>query len=340
MRRGQALHDAICPRKLVAGGLAALGLAVLAAVFLPGTLADAVDKLSDADRGWLLLGVVCLLGSSIASAGIWHEGMRAAGRRGSFGDACARYGVGSLVNSFTPGRLGELVRFGLFAQTVPEEGRAWSAGGGVAAVMAARAVAMAAVLCAAVALGAVPFWIAGVVLAVGAAGVGAAFVARHRFGLGRVERLLAAFRTLGRDPRSSARLLAWALGAAAARIVALAAIAASLGVPSAFIVAFILLPALDLAGLVSLTPGNVGISSGMTAVALASHGVALQLGLSAGIAVHAAETAVGLGFGLAGLLALMPMTPLARRRLVLSVGAAASAAAFVALAFELLPGLA
>ena len=177
-------------------------------------------------------------------------------------------------------------------------------------------------------------------LAIGAAGIGAALLARHRFGLARLERLLAAFRTLGRDPRRAARLLAWALAAAAARILALAAIAASVGVPSAFAVAFILLPALDLAGLVSVTPGNVGISSGMTAVALASHGVGLQLGLSAGIAVHAAETAVGVGFGLAGTLALAPMTPLARRRLVLSVGAAASAAAFVALAFELLPGIA
>jgi uncharacterized membrane protein YbhN (UPF0104 family) len=340
MARGQFLPDSVCPRRLVAGGLAALALAVLAAIFLPGTVADALDKLADADRGWLLLGVVSLLASSIASSGIWHEGMGAAGRRASFGDACARYWVGSLVNSFTPGRLGELVRIGLFAKTVPEDGRAWSAGGGVAAVVAARAVATGVVLCAAVALGAVPFWVAGTLLAIGAAGIGTAVLARHRFGLARLERLLAAFRTLGRDPRRSARLLAWALAAAAARILALAAIAASLGVPSAFVVAFILMPALDLAGLVSLTPGNVGISSGMTAVALASHGIGLQLGLSAGIAVHAAETAVGLGFGLAGALALAPMTPLARRRLVVSVGAAASAAAFLALAFELLPGIA
>jgi hypothetical protein len=124
------------------------------------------------------------------------------------------------------------------------------------------------------------------------------------------------------------------------RVIALAATAAALGVPSAFLVALILLPALDLAGLVSITPGNVGISTGMTAVALASHGVGLSLGLSAGIAVHATETAVGICLGLTGALALAPLPPLARRRLVLSVGAAASAAAFVALALTLLPGLA
>jgi uncharacterized membrane protein YbhN (UPF0104 family) len=336
----RVLDDVVCPRKLLVGGVASLALVALAAIFLPGALTKALDELSDANRGWLLLGVLCLFASAIASAGIWHEGMSAAGRRASFVDACARYAVGSLVNSFTPGRLGELARIGLFAKTVPEEGRAWSAGGGVAAITAARAVALAAVLCAAVALGAVPFWVVGVLLAIGAVGVGLAFAARRRFGLVRVERLLAAFRTLGRDPRRSARLLAWALAAAAMRVVALAAIAASLGVPSAFLVALILMPALDLAGLISLTPGNVGISSGMTAVALASHGVGLQLGLSAGIAVHAAETAVGVGFGLVGVLALAPLTPIARRRIAYSLGAAASAAAFVAVAFALMPCIA
>src|SRR5437764_1035372 len=145
---GQFLHDAVCPRKLLAGGLAVLALAVLAAIFLPGTVANALDQLADADRGWLLLGVASLLASSVASAGIWHEGMAAAGRRASLGDACARYGVGSLVNSFTPGRLGEVARLALFSQTVPEEGRAWATGGGVVAIVAARAVAMATVLCA------------------------------------------------------------------------------------------------------------------------------------------------------------------------------------------------
>src|SRR5262245_12217567 len=182
VRARQYVEDAVCPRKLLVGGVASLALVALAAVFLPGALTKALGQLSDANRSWLLLGVACLFASAIASAGIWHEGMSAAGRRASFGDACARYAVGSIVNSFTPGRLGELARIGLFAKTLPEEGRAWSAGGGVAAITAARAVALAAVLCAAVGLGAVPFWIVGVVLAIGAAGVGLAFVARHRFG--------------------------------------------------------------------------------------------------------------------------------------------------------------
>ena len=312
---------------------------MLAALFLPDALADAAARLQEADRGWLLLALVCFLASAVASAGIWHEGLTAAGRVGTFGDGCARYAVGSLVNSFSPGRLGELVRIALFAQTMPEEGRAWATGGGLAAVFAARCVALGAVLVAAVAFGAVPFWLAGVVLAIAGVGVLAALAARKRASQARLDHLLAAFRELGRDPHRAARLVAWSLAAAAARVVALAAVAASLGVPSAFVVALIVLPALDLAGTVAITPGNVGIGSGLTAVALASYGIGLPLGLSVGIAVHAAETTVGVCYGLAGALALAPIPAPARRRVALSAGAAASAAAVAAFALTVFPGL-
>jgi len=335
----ELLGLARCRRRLAVGAVATLALAALAVVFLPGTVADSAEKLAGADRRWLLLALAGFLASAVSSAGIWHEGMAAAGRRASLADACARYGVGSLVNSFTPGRLGELARVALFSQTVPEEGRGWATGGGVAAIVAARAVAMAVALCAAAAFGAVPVWVVGTLLAIGAAGFVAAVAARHRVQSSRLERLLAPFRALGNDPKRSARLVAWALAAAAARVVALAATAAAVGVPSAFVVALILLPALDLASVIVVTPGNVGISSGMTAVALASHGVALPLGLTAGLAIHAAETAVGICFGLVGTLALAPVPPPVRTRLALSATAAISAAAFLAIALTLRPDL-
>ena len=320
-------------------GLSVVALVVLAVLFLPGALSDALTNLEAADRRWLLLALACFLCSGVASAGIWHEGLTAAGRAGTFGDGCARYAVGSLVNSFSPGRLGELVRVALFAQTVPEEGRAWATGGGLAAVFAARSVALGAVLAAAVSVGAVPLWIVGVVVAIAGVAVLVGLAARKRAPQARLDHLLAAFRELGRDPRRAARLIVWALAAAAARLVALAAVAASLGVPSAFVVALIVLPALDLAGTIAITPGNVGIGSGLTAVALASYGIGLPLGLSVGIAVHAAETAVGICFGLGGALALAPIPAPARRRIAVSAGAAASAAAVGAFTLTVLPGL-
>ena len=39
-----------------------------------------------------------------------------------YGDANARYGVGSLVNTFLPARLGDAVRFGLFSRALPSGG--------------------------------------------------------------------------------------------------------------------------------------------------------------------------------------------------------------------------
>jgi uncharacterized membrane protein YbhN (UPF0104 family) len=334
------LRRRLTHRQLLVAGAAFACLTGLAAAFLPDALREALANLEAADRGWLSLAVLCFLGSALAASGMWHEAMSAAGRTGTYGDACARYGVGSLVNSFTPARLGGLVRIALFAQTVPEQGRAWATGGGLAAIAAARAVSLGVVLTAAVALGAVPHWVAAALLGIGAAGAVAAVAARrHALTRARIDRLFAAFRELGRDPRRAARLLGWASAAAAIRVIALAATAAALGVPSAFVVALILLPALDLAGLFSITPGNVGISSGMIAVALASHGVGLSLGLSVGIAVHAAETAVGICYGLGGVFALAPLAPPVRRRVVLYGGAAASVAGFVAASLTLFPGL-
>jgi uncharacterized membrane protein YbhN (UPF0104 family) len=318
---------------------AVAALALLAALFLPGAIRDAAGKLEAAHRGWLWLAVMLFLASALASAGMWHEALSAAGRSGTLTDACARYGVGSLVNSFTPGRLGGLVRIALFSQTLPEDGRAWATGSGLAAIGTARAVALGTALAAAVALGAVPLWIVGVLLAVGGAGVAAALTARRRAGQARLERALAAFRALGRDPRRSTRLLTWALAAAALRVAALAGTATALDVPAPVAVALILLPTLDLAGLVSLTPGNVGIVSGMTAVALAGHGVGLGLGLTVGIAVHAAETTVGVAFGLAGTLALAPLPPTVRRRIALSASAVGAVAVFAAFTLTMLPRL-
>jgi hypothetical protein len=82
------------------------------------------------------------------------------------------------------------------------------------------------------------------------------------------------------------------------RYLAAAAVCASLGIREAFAAAIIILPALDLAGLFPVTPGNVGLTSGAIAVALEAHGIAFHSGLAAGIAFHAVETGVGLLFGI------------------------------------------
>ena len=69
---------------------------------------------------------------------------------------------------------------------------------------------------------------------------------------------LDAFRVLGRCPRAAARIVGWVGLAMALRIAAAAGIAAAFGIDRPLAAALLIIPALDLAGLLPLTPGNVG----------------------------------------------------------------------------------
>jgi hypothetical protein len=117
----------------------------------------------------------------------------------------------------------------------------------------------------------------------------------------------------------------WFVASTAARFGGAAAIAASLGLHAPLTAALIIVPTLDLAGLIPLS-GNLGITSGAVTVALASHGVHLREALATGMAFHALEAGAGIAFGTAGALLLG-----GRRRLL--VLAAAGAAACVTAAF-------
>jgi hypothetical protein len=84
----------------------------------------------------------------------------------------------------------------------------------------------------------------------------------------------------------------------------------------------VIIPALEVAGMIPLTPGNIGITSGAIALAFQSQGVSFTNGLAAGIAYHAVETAVGLMFGLGSVAWLAPYrTPAIRRVVLLSTAA-------------------
>ena len=113
--------------------------------------------------------------------------------------------------------------------------------------------------------------------------------------------------------------------AVAARVIAATAVGASLGIAHPFAAALVIVPALDVAGIVPLTPGNIGITSGAVAVAFQAHGISFTQGLAAGIAFHAVETAVGIAFGLGSLLWLAPYpSPGVRRVALVAAGASAS----------------
>jgi uncharacterized membrane protein YbhN (UPF0104 family) len=248
----------------------------------------------------------------------WRAGLHACGAEVDAADAAARYAAGSLVNAFVPAGAGGAVRIALFARTLPgiDEAEArhgdarsfattgtrlWTAGGIAAAVAAAKAVVLA-VLVALAALEGFPLWPVGVLAAVGAAAAGLAFATRRHALRGRVAHVLDAFRALGRAPTDAARLLGWMTVAMSTRVLAAAAVAAALGVASPVRAALVAVPALALASVVQLTPGNVGVASGAVAIALHLQGVDVATALAVGIAFHALETAVSIVVGSAALL--------------------------------------
>src|SRR5438477_322944 len=171
-----------------AAGLLVVLVVLFATPQLLGTrLAAAFGRLDQADAKWLWLAGVGFAVAVVGAAGSWRSAIRLCGGRLSLTDACARYGAGSLVNTFVPARAG-----------------------------------------------------------------------------------------------------------------------AALGIHQPLAAAIVIVPALDIAGLVPITPGNVGVTSGAIAIAFQANGVSFTHGLAAGIAFHAVETAVGIMFGLASLVWLAP----------------------------------
>ena len=132
---------------------------------------------------------------------------------------------------------------------------------------------------------------------------------------------------LGREWGPTARWSSRTFAGVWAGIVLSAAFPFALGIHAPVLAALLIVPVLDLAGTMPLTPGNIGVTSGAVTMALQAHGVALTEALGAGIALHAVETAAGLVFGLTGalLLAQFP-TPESRRIAIASAGGLAAAA--------------
>jgi uncharacterized membrane protein YbhN (UPF0104 family) len=270
--------------------LAALGLG---AYFSRHALGKAVHAVGTANPSWLSLATLAFAGATVAAAGSWGCAVGLAGGETNLIDSCARYGAGSLVNTFVPFRAGDAVRIALFSRRIPHGHRVRATTGSFAALGAARAVVLTALVGAGALAGAIPLWPLGALGGLIAAAVLVSYVAReHDAG-----HFLDAFKAL--DRRSAPRLIGWMVASTVCRYLAAAAVCASLGIHAAFAGAIIILPALDLAGLFPVTPGNVGLTSGAIAVALKAHHVAFNDGLAAGLAFHGVETGIGLLFGAA-----------------------------------------
>ena len=326
-------------RALIAAAVAVVVLVAAASTpqLLGNSVENALDALRSANPAWLWLAGAGFAVSILAAAGSWRSAIGLCGGRVGLVDAAARYGAGSLVNTFVPARAGDAVRLGLFSRALDRHERLWRTGGAFAALGAARAVVLAGLVLAGAAMGAVPLWPVVLLLGLAALAAAVAVAVRRREPGSHAAHLLDAFRQLGREPRAGLRLVGWLALSVGARVAAAAAVGAALGIGHPLAAALVIVPVLDVAGLVPLTPGNVGVTSGAVAMAFQAHGISFTQALAAGIAFHAVETAIGIAFGLGSLLWLAPYpSPGVRRVALLAAGASASVAVAGALSATIL----
>ena len=321
--------------------MAGISLALLAVLCLSPSLfgervSEALGGLGAARPGLLWVGALAFAGTSACGALAWRAALRASGSPLPLIDATARYAVGCGVNALAPAHVGSALRVALFGRVT--RGGCWTVSGAAAAVGVTRVVWLGVLIAIGSAGGVLPRWPLLVIAVIVAGAVAVAVVSRRLSLPVRIERLLAAFRSLASSPRDLAIVSGWALAGAAAKVAAATAIVASFGIDSPLRAALVLVPAVELAAILPITPGNVGLASAAVALALGSQGVESGTALSAGIAFGAVELLTGIAIGATGALALVGpwVRPYIR---VAMVGAAASAAAIAFGATVLLPAV-
>jgi uncharacterized membrane protein YbhN (UPF0104 family) len=265
---------------LLAGGsgLAALFSLLLLVSPFHARFAGALPQLDTANPGLVTLSVLAFAASACCACLAWHSGLAGAGAPLSRRECAALYLVGTLVNSLVPFRAGGAVRLALFARA---SGSARVTAGVAAAIGSARL----ATLVGLVALGSlslpIPLWsIAPLAAAAAGAGAVASICVRGAGGLGAVS--------------------GWVLGAAVARVASASCLAAAFGAPSPLVVGPAIVAAVELAGTLPLTPGNVVLSSAAVSFVLEAHGVASATALAAGITMASSETVTSLVLGALG----------------------------------------
>src|SRR5215218_6437546 len=148
-------------RSTICFSIGAVGVAIaiaLAPRLLGSRFAEALDALQGADSAWLALAAGLFGCAFLATVGAWRAALAASGGRICPVQAASRIGVGSLVNSFAPAKLGDAVKIALCSKAITGPDRLWTAGGVYAALGATRLLMLAGLVVAASAAGALPLW--------------------------------------------------------------------------------------------------------------------------------------------------------------------------------------
>jgi uncharacterized membrane protein YbhN (UPF0104 family) len=303
----------------IAAGFAVVVAIAVAAVTAPRTFAEVArgfGRLAGANPLFLGAAAVGFLASAVCSACAWRTALLACGLRVPVRPIAWRYAVGGLASTFSPAPAGEAVRIALVSRLVSAGGRAFTVTGIWATVGSVRAILtgllfVGATLTVPAGAHAGLLFVAAVVIA------GAAlYLLRHKLRATRVARLADSARGLARAPRLAAVLTACVAVGIGARVLAAGCCAAALGVGHPWAAGFMIVAVLEIATMIPLSPGNIGVTTAAVAVTLQHRQVSLAPAVATGIALHAVETLVGITFGLAGVFALGSRT--VRRRIAIA----------------------
>lgn len=291
-------------RQFVLAGLSLALLGVLSASpsLLGDRVRDAFAGLDAARPVWLWLAAFAFAGTSACGALAWRAAIRACGTPLTVGDAAARYCVGTGVNAIAPAHLGSALRLALFGRVT--NGGLWTVGGAAAAVGVTRVVWLGGLITLGSASGVLPAW---PLLVIGVIVVGATAVAflSYRVRLPRrLQQAVLALQALARSPRDLLIVAGWALTGAAVKIAAATAAITALGIDHPLRAALIVVPAVELAAVLPITPGNVGLASAAAAFVLTTQGVPSDIALAAGMAFGGVELIAAMAVGAAGALSL------------------------------------
>lgn len=262
---------------------------------------------------WIAAAVGLNLLSVVARSLSWHTVIEEAmpPPRPPFRRVFSAFGVGLFANAVLPGRIGELARVGVLTRRLPRK-RGLGATL-VGTVFAHRVFDLfpSLLLVAYVLLYAkVPHWaITALLVFVGIGFVLFAFALvssrrHHRSVLeqvGKVRRIVTMARNgLGvmRAPWPATMAIVFQTMGWLCQLVAVYAVMRAFGIDEALHAAALVLLLMNIATLLPLWPGNVGIVQAAVALPLVAYGVAYSRGFAFGIGLQVVEAAVGVGVGL------------------------------------------
>jgi len=293
--------------------LAALG-AVVAAFWWRGPEWNAVgDAFKAVEWQWVAAAICLNLLSVLARAVAWRTviGQAMPPPHPRFGLVFSAFSVGLMANAVLPGRVGELARVAVLRRHMPERPGLWATlVGSVFAHRVFDLVPMVILVVAVLTTADLPHWALTSLLIFLAAGA-AVFVfallsARHHHrsrldGLGTARRLVTMARHgLGvmRRPLPAAVAIFFQCLGWMCQLFAVWAAMRAFDIGLHLAEAALVLVLMNVATIIPLWPGNVGLVQAAVALPLVRYGVPYAKGFAFGIGLQAIEASVGVGFGL------------------------------------------